>query len=193
MQWFTFCCDPGLVYASRILAEQRYSLLSWSHTSKLSCMFSPPVNIHASCTLSQEISFADNRPAGVSYQMLWLLISSSNLTCLAQNGRVIFRICCRVLINNSLQHREPIASLKYWVAFFAVIGMYPDCLFLPCCAHFRGLSTLNHTPVSDTEVPLPLCTSLVEVAAEIPEPWEVTYFCSFQDTAHVCGQKIISC
>lgn len=72
--------------------------------------------------------------------------------------------------------------------------MYPDHHFLPHCTHFRGLAILNHIIVSDTAVPLPLCTSLVEVAAEIPElsvpgPWEVIYFCSFQDIAHVCKQK----
>jgi len=40
---------------------------------------------------SQEISCADNSPAGVSYQLLWLLIFSSNLTCLVEDGQVIFR------------------------------------------------------------------------------------------------------
>lgn len=51
MQSFTFCCDLGLVYASWILSEWWYSLLTQSHTSKLSYMFSPPVNIHVSRTL----------------------------------------------------------------------------------------------------------------------------------------------
>lgn len=50
----------------------------------------------------QEILCADNRPAGVSYQMLWLLISSSSPTYLAQDGQFIFRLCCKALINYSI-------------------------------------------------------------------------------------------
>lgn len=101
---------------------------------------------------SQEISCANNRLAGVSYQMLWLLISSSSLTCLSLNRQIIFRVSCRVLRNNILQHRK-----AQTVIFFPVVPILE--IQIP----------LNHALVSDTEIPLPLYASLVEAAAEISE------------------------
>lgn len=93
---------------------QVYFLLPkfWLSSGIPSCLGCIPLSCHVCFHLlstfmrrtpfSQEISCAIDRPAGVSYQMLWLLISSSSIICLAQDEQVIFRICCKVLINNSL-------------------------------------------------------------------------------------------
>lgn len=75
---------------------------------------------------SQETSCADNRPAGVSYQMLWLLISSPSLTCLSQNRQNIFRIYS-----------------EYLAESWEILSYGADCRFLSCCTHFRDSATFK--------------------------------------------------